>query len=187
MGPCIVIILYYISNKMQRYTVYFIWKLLYMFRVVPPQIIRSANNCIYSIWYLSHRYYYLPLSWKSWKRFECGVDGARNDSYKRMLPRSLPLLKSLEQTLLKFSVLCILVEKKKHVILSRNTSSPPLKWCIAHRNVLEECGKLVNTLLYKYIYIYICVCVCVCVCVCQKPLGITIYRWEDTRSPYNGY
>ena len=38
---------------MQRYTVYFIWKLLYMFRVVPSPIIRSANNCIYSIW--SHR------------------------------------------------------------------------------------------------------------------------------------
>ena len=32
---------------MQRYTVYFIWKLLYMFRVVPPSIIRSANKCIY--------------------------------------------------------------------------------------------------------------------------------------------
>jgi hypothetical protein len=36
---------------MQRYTVNFIWKLLYMFRVVPPPIIRSANNWIYSIWY----------------------------------------------------------------------------------------------------------------------------------------
>ena len=35
---------------MQRYTVYFIWKLFYMFRVVPPPTIRSANNCIYSIW-----------------------------------------------------------------------------------------------------------------------------------------
>ena len=31
MGPCIVIIFQYISNKMQRYAVYSIWKLLYMF------------------------------------------------------------------------------------------------------------------------------------------------------------
>jgi hypothetical protein len=31
----------------------------------------GAYNCIYSIWYLSHRYCYLPLSWKSWNRFEC--------------------------------------------------------------------------------------------------------------------
>ena len=29
---------------MQRYAVYFIWKLLYMFRVVLPPIIRSVNN-----------------------------------------------------------------------------------------------------------------------------------------------
>ena len=39
----------------------YIWKLLYMLRVVPPPIIRSAYNCIYSIWYLSDRYCYLPL------------------------------------------------------------------------------------------------------------------------------
>jgi uncharacterized protein YbdZ (MbtH family) len=38
---------------MQRYTLYFTWKLLYMFSVVPPPIIRSANNCIYSIWYVT--------------------------------------------------------------------------------------------------------------------------------------
>jgi hypothetical protein len=50
------------SNKMQRYAVYYIWKVLYMFRVVFPPIIRSANNCINSIWYLSERYYYLPLA-----------------------------------------------------------------------------------------------------------------------------
>jgi hypothetical protein len=56
MGPCIVRIFQYISNKMQRYTIYFIWKLLYMFRMVPLPIIRSANKCTYSIWYLSHRY-----------------------------------------------------------------------------------------------------------------------------------
>jgi hypothetical protein len=45
---------------MQGYTVYFIWKLLYMFRVVPPPIIRSAYKYIYSIWYLSDSYCYLP-------------------------------------------------------------------------------------------------------------------------------
>jgi len=54
---------------MQLYTVYFIWKLLYMFRMVPSPVIRSANNSIYSIWYLSHRYCYLPLSWKRWNWF----------------------------------------------------------------------------------------------------------------------
>ena len=71
-------ILKYISNNMQSYTVYFIWKLLYMFRVVPSPIIRNANNCIYSIWYLSHSYCYLPLSWKSWNWFECAVGGVRH-------------------------------------------------------------------------------------------------------------
>jgi hypothetical protein len=43
---------------MQRYTVYFIWKLFYMLWVVPPPIIRRANNCIYSIRYLSDRFSY---------------------------------------------------------------------------------------------------------------------------------
>jgi hypothetical protein len=46
-----------------------------MFRVVLPPIIRSAYNCIYIIWYLSHRYCYLPQLWKSWNRFECADDG----------------------------------------------------------------------------------------------------------------
>jgi hypothetical protein len=49
-----------------------------MFRVVLPPITRSVFNCIYSIWYLSHRYCYLPLSWKSWNRFECAVGGVLN-------------------------------------------------------------------------------------------------------------
>jgi hypothetical protein len=46
---------------MPCYTFYFIWKLLYMFQVVAQPIIRSANNCIYSVWYLSQRYWYLLL------------------------------------------------------------------------------------------------------------------------------
>ena len=59
MGPCIVSIFQYISNVTQFI---YIWKLLYMFQVVTLPIIRSANNCIYSIWYLSRHYCYLPLS-----------------------------------------------------------------------------------------------------------------------------
>jgi hypothetical protein len=47
-----------------------------MFRVVLPPIVRSAYYCIYSIWYLSHRYCFLPLSWKSWNWFEWAVGGA---------------------------------------------------------------------------------------------------------------
>ena len=27
---------------------------------------QERKNCIYTIWYLSHHYCYLPLSWKSW-------------------------------------------------------------------------------------------------------------------------
>jgi len=38
---------------MQLYTVYFICKLLYIFRLVFPPIIRSTNICMYSIWYWS--------------------------------------------------------------------------------------------------------------------------------------
>ena len=41
------------SNKMQLNTVYFICKLLYMFRVVSPPIISSTNKSICSIWYWS--------------------------------------------------------------------------------------------------------------------------------------
>ena len=51
----------------------YIWKLLYMFRVVPPPIIRSAYNYIYNTWYLSHRYCYLPLSWMRWS---CGSNSS---------------------------------------------------------------------------------------------------------------
>jgi len=37
---------------MQLYTVYFICKLLYMFRMASsPPMISSTNSCIYSIWH----------------------------------------------------------------------------------------------------------------------------------------
>jgi hypothetical protein len=65
MGPCIVSIFQYISNKMQRYAVYLYLETALHISGSSPPIIRSAYICIYSIWYLSHRYCYLPLSWKS--------------------------------------------------------------------------------------------------------------------------
>ena len=40
----------------------YICKLLYMFLVMSPPIIRSTHNRICSIWYLSNRNCYLPLS-----------------------------------------------------------------------------------------------------------------------------
>ena len=62
MGPCIVRIFQYMSNKMQHYTVH-----LYLETALHVSGGTSTHhqkriNCIYSIWYLSHRYYYLPLS-----------------------------------------------------------------------------------------------------------------------------
>jgi hypothetical protein len=46
----------YTSNKVQRQTVCFIWKLLYMFWVVPPPIIRSAKQL-----YVQHLVFVRPL------------------------------------------------------------------------------------------------------------------------------
>jgi hypothetical protein len=69
MGPCIVRIFQYISNKMQRYTFYYIWKLLYIFFGWYLHPSSGAHATICSIWYLSHRYCYLPLSWKSFNSY----------------------------------------------------------------------------------------------------------------------
>ena len=101
---------------MQRYIVY-----LYLetARVLLPPIIRSAYNCIYSIWYLSHRYCYLPLSWKSWNWFECAAGGVRHTrtgtpsllhfsylSYPPSQERLLPGCSSLMSPALASSIHC---------------------------------------------------------------------------------
>ena len=64
---------WYISNKMQRYTVHlFMENCSTCFgRYLHPS--SGAHNCIYSIWYLLNRYWYLPLWWESWNWSECGV------------------------------------------------------------------------------------------------------------------
>jgi hypothetical protein len=99
MGPCILSIFQYTYPTRCNVTQFiYIWKLLCMFRVVLAPIIRSAYNCIYSIWYLSHRYCYLPLSWKSWNRFVCAVGGVRiqyigNFSHRFMVGNSKYIFK----------------------------------------------------------------------------------------------
>ena len=54
-----------VSNKSNVTQFVYICKLLYMFRVDPPLIIRSTTLYLH-IWYLSNRYCYLPLSSKGW-------------------------------------------------------------------------------------------------------------------------
>jgi hypothetical protein len=68
---------------MQRYTVY-----LYLETALNVSGGTSTHHQeriqrIYSIWYLSHRYCYLPLSWKSWNWFECAVGGVRHPQHSQ--------------------------------------------------------------------------------------------------------
>ena len=65
----IYLLIYFQQNAM-LHSLFISGKLLYMFWVVSPLIIRSTHNCIYSIWYFLYRYCYLPLLW-NW--FERGV------------------------------------------------------------------------------------------------------------------
>jgi len=74
-APCIisVFLLIYFQQDATLHSFVIPGKLLYMFRVVSPRIIRNTHNCIYNIWYLLNRYCYLPLLWMSWSLFECDV------------------------------------------------------------------------------------------------------------------
>ena len=56
----------FVQQDATMYSLLYFYKLLYMFRVVTPPIIRSTYNCNYSIWHWSNRHCYLPLAWRSW-------------------------------------------------------------------------------------------------------------------------
>jgi hypothetical protein len=86
MGTCIVSKFQYISNKMQRYTVYLYLETALQVSGGISTHHQECINCIYSIWYLSHRYCYLPLSWKSWNRFECAVGGVHHPKHVEQFP-----------------------------------------------------------------------------------------------------
>jgi hypothetical protein len=51
----------YISNKMQLYTFYLYLETTLNVSSGTITHHQERKNCIYSIWYLSRRYYYLPL------------------------------------------------------------------------------------------------------------------------------
>ena len=74
-GPRIVsvFLFIYFQRDATLHSSFILGKLLYMFRVVSPLIIRSTHNCIYSIWYFSNRCCYLALLWKRWSWSECGA------------------------------------------------------------------------------------------------------------------
>ena len=130
-----------------------------MFRVVPPSIIRSANNCIYSIWYLSNRYCYLPLSWKSWNWFECAVGGVLicTDQYAT---HSTGFKTSYNIQITFVIVLCVCV------------------WCVCVC-VVCVCGVCVCGVCTVCVCVcgvcVVCMCVCVwCVCVCACVLCVCV-------------
>jgi len=96
MGTCNVSVFQYIyPTRCNVIQFIYIWKLLYIFRVVLSPIIRREYNCIYSIWYLSHRYCYLLLSWKSWNWFECALGGVGHSQHKGCRPKNVEQLRNI--------------------------------------------------------------------------------------------
>ena len=68
----------YISNKMHLYTVYlYLETALHVLGVTSTRS-QERINCICSIWYLSHRYCYLPLSWRSCSNSSTIAAGSSN-------------------------------------------------------------------------------------------------------------
>ena len=55
-----------VQQDATMYSLLYFCKLIYMFRVVIPPIIRSIYKCNYSIWHWSNSLCYLLLSWSRW-------------------------------------------------------------------------------------------------------------------------
>jgi len=70
-------VLIYIKLDATLHSLFYLETVLHV--SVGTPIIRSANNCIYSIWDLSHRCCYLPLSW-----FECAVGVVRHTQHTQI-------------------------------------------------------------------------------------------------------
>jgi hypothetical protein len=71
----------------------FIWKLPYMFRVVPPPIIRSENNCIYDNWYFVTPPLLPAAIAAGWLHLKC--DGTRAETRFRLSAKRRSPFKSV--------------------------------------------------------------------------------------------
>jgi hypothetical protein len=79
MGPCIISIFQYISNKMQRYTFY-----LYLETALLVSGVTSTHHQERIHLYLQHLIFVTPLLLSaaiSWNRFECAVVGVRHPQH----------------------------------------------------------------------------------------------------------
>jgi hypothetical protein len=77
------------------YSLLYFCKLLYIFRVVTPPIVRSTYNYTYSTWHWSNRLWYLPLYRRNWN-FSAIAEGSR-DTYSE----------SVEEVKMKSSLTCL--------------------------------------------------------------------------------
>src|SRR5215475_10619210 len=85
MGKCIVSI----SNKMQRYTVYlYLETALHVSGGTSTHHQERIQLYLQHLVFVTHRYCYLPLSWKSWNRFECAVGGVRHPQHTQTCSNS---------------------------------------------------------------------------------------------------
>jgi hypothetical protein len=86
MGPCIVSIFQYISNKIQRYTVY-----LYLKTALHVSGGTSIHRREGIQMYLQHLVFVTPLLLSaaiSWNRFECAVCGVRHPQHTQTILKS---------------------------------------------------------------------------------------------------
>jgi hypothetical protein len=86
MGPCLVSIFQYISNKMQRYTVY-----LYLESALHVSGCTSTHRQERIQLYLQHLVFVTPLLLSaaiSWNRFECAVDGVSHPQHTQTVSNS---------------------------------------------------------------------------------------------------
>ena len=73
----------YISNKMQRHIAHlYLEAVLHVSGGISTHHQEHTHTCIYSIWYLSDRYCYLPLSWGSWELRSISSTIAANIAHK---------------------------------------------------------------------------------------------------------